>query len=411
MNEVRPYVFFFPYRGVGGVPVLFLRLAEWMATNTNHPLYLIDYADGFMAKAPKNPKIQILNYEPDKSLEVPQNSLLVFQSDLPWGLPQNLMADPTVTAFFWNCYPFNLVPVLPGSAREWMSESLFRTKLVLNSALLPAKNKCKKFLELLLKRKAIAFMDGPNVQFTEKALGVNIEGARYIPILLPATHKTSQKQLDPSKPLVAAWVGRIADFKIYSLLHTLNKISEWALEKQKPFHFKIIGDGNRMDELKNSIPKNDFLKVELYGTKSPQDMESILLNDVDIVFAMGTSALEGARLGVPTVLLDFSYGPFPSNYNFNWIHESQNYSLGSPLDLLDLNRGKSFHKLVNELIADNSQIRAKGLEYFLHHHFIDRCMNGFLEASQASEFKYIEYLGSPMSKKPGYYRVWQMIKR
>ena len=42
--------FFFPYRGVGGVPVLFLRLANYLSNMNVYNIFLIDYEDGYMAK-------------------------------------------------------------------------------------------------------------------------------------------------------------------------------------------------------------------------------------------------------------------------------------------------------------------------------------------------------------------------
>lgn len=410
LSRSRPYVFYFPYRGVGGVPVLFLRIAEWLAQNTDHPLYLIDYEDGFMAKIKKNPKIQLLVFEADLTLTIPTNAILIFQSDLPWGLPRNLILDNTVTAFFWNCYPFNLVPVLPGSGRDWMSKSLFRTKFLLNTLLLPSKIKCRLFLENLLQKNAVAFMDEPNIQFTEKALGIKIVNPALLPILLPETSEKAKTSNLTDRPLVAAWVGRLADFKIYSLIYTLKNISEWTIRSNRQFIFKVIGDGGRIDELTKALPENSKFKIELLGSKSSEALESILINDVDILFAMGTSALEGARLALPTVLLDFSYGPFPNYYKFKWVFNSRNFSLGSPLDLIDFSEGSEIDKVMDELTSKVSEIKSNCLKYFLDHHAIDKSMSKFLKMSQGSEFVYTEYLSSAFVRKPTYYKLWAFVK-
>ena len=53
------FVFCFPYRGSGGVPLLFLRLAKELSKQ-NYKITLIDYKDGFMTEnIPKKTKINI----------------------------------------------------------------------------------------------------------------------------------------------------------------------------------------------------------------------------------------------------------------------------------------------------------------------------------------------------------------
>ena len=50
MNSTKKNLyFFFPYRGVGGVPVLFLRLANYLEKLDLYNIFLIDYQDGYMA--------------------------------------------------------------------------------------------------------------------------------------------------------------------------------------------------------------------------------------------------------------------------------------------------------------------------------------------------------------------------
>ena len=47
---------------------------------------------------------------------------------------------------------------------------------------------------------------------------------------------------------------------------------------------------------------------------------------------MGTSALEGAACGIPTVLVDACHRIFPRSYKFKWLFESHEYSLGRFID-------------------------------------------------------------------------------
>ena len=46
---------------------------------------------------------------------------------------------------------------------------------------------------------------------------------------------------------------------------------------------------------------------------------------------MGTSAIEGARLGIPTILLDYSYKSINGFYKYEFIYEKEGFSLGKKL--------------------------------------------------------------------------------
>jgi len=54
--------FIFPYRGVGGVPLLFLRFAEYLTINKLANCILVDYSDGYMARNVNSQEIRIVSY-------------------------------------------------------------------------------------------------------------------------------------------------------------------------------------------------------------------------------------------------------------------------------------------------------------------------------------------------------------
>ena len=53
--------------------------------------------------------------------------------------------------------------------------------------------------------------------------------------------------------------------------------------------------------LVKDVAKLSKYKVRLIDHLEEGSLNSFLLNETDILFAMGTSALEGAKLGIPTV--------------------------------------------------------------------------------------------------------------
>src|SRR5215469_15466463 len=104
------FVFCFPYRGIGGVPVLFMRIARRLASSDEHDVSVVDFPDGAMANSIVGQKITLIPYNQDSEVVIPAYSIIVFLSLNPWAIWLNLQIPDSVRLFFWNCHPFNLVP-------------------------------------------------------------------------------------------------------------------------------------------------------------------------------------------------------------------------------------------------------------------------------------------------------------
>ena len=72
--------------------------------------------------------------------------------------------------------------------------------------------------------------------------------------------------------------------------------------------------------------ENKFFAVEFHGNLKYKNLINLLNNSVDLSFAMGTSALDSAKIGIPTVLVDYSFKKI-KNYKFRWIFDTQNFDL------------------------------------------------------------------------------------
>ena len=64
---------------------------------------------------------------------------------------------------------------------------------------------------------------------------------------------------------------------------------------------------------------------------------------------MGTAALEGAKLGIPTILLDISYKSIKSEYNYRWLYERDGKTLGDNINEIPINLLEKTHLKKNLL--------------------------------------------------------------
>lgn len=404
------YIFFFPSHAVGGIPILFLRMAAAIKQDLNCKTLVIDFQDGYMAlNRGKFGDIELIEYGVDNSITIPPNSILILQSDLPWGLPRNLNVLEDTKVFFWTCYPFNFVPVLPGKLKIWMSETPLRAKILLNTLLLPSKLKTRNFVKLLLKNSAVCFMDKANVNSVEYYLDQKVPEPIYIPVIVPSP--LNPPKLPKHNGLTMCWIGRLGDFKTFILERVLADLSETSLNKKEHIKFIIIGDSPGYDMNQLLKHQNDFFKIEHISYATPVEINEILTSRVSLLFAMGTSALEGAKLGVPTILLNFSYSQVSSEYRYKFLYESKWFNLGELITPENIHDGYTMDKVLVDLKNNYENISEKTLTYFSKNHDSRSWIPIICEKASASTLTYTQLMKSSLIEKPYFYKLWALIKK
>uniref|UniRef100_UPI0030807FD8 hypothetical protein n=1 Tax=Vibrio cholerae TaxID=666 RepID=UPI0030807FD8 len=160
------------------------------------------------------------------------------------------------------------------------------------------------------------------------------------------------------------WLGRVdRDFKVWSLISLLNILKVLNIKINCEFH--IIGEGNGLDLVKSELYPFDII---YHGNQPYEDMEKILVDQAALLCAMGTSALEGAKLGIPTILINPLYQhEFEEGCSLEcrWVYDSKGFSLGEfRLDNINPKQIKSeLNILLSEFLSDPISISKKSYEY------------------------------------------------
>lgn len=383
--------FVFPYRGVGGVPLLFLRFAEFLTKNKLANCTLVDYVDGYMAKNVKSQDIRVECYHEDLLLHIPSGAIAIFQSMTPWSIYPSLKISNDVKILFWNCYPFNLIPLFPGIRRQ-MQNSLRLSKFFHKSFLLSYYNICQKFANYLLARDALVFMDVVNARTTSKFLNIELNDPLYVPVSIAGAKNLTAVRAsknDLKKSVRVAWVGRVVDFKYFPLLHVLENLNDLVDKLGISFEITIVGSGDYESKLKKEVLRLSKIDCVLIENIDPSKLDEFLVSEVDLLFAMGTSALEGAKLGVPTILLDVAYSPVSNNYCFKWLSEQEGYTLGNLVDETEMKpNNSSLQDLLVQLQNDFYGISARTFDYFMSHHEIANSSHRLLDAAKRTTCTY-----------------------
>lgn len=409
----RDFYFCFPYRGAGGVSLLFLRLGSFLAENLGQKVTLIDYADGFMTTNLRSSKVSVLEYRDDEVIKIPDSAILVMQSNNPWSVFPGVQGSPDTTLIFWNCFPFNLVPVLPGF-REYLFRKPKCLELVLSTILRQRRQINSILVEKMHAAKSIFFMDAENLRVTEKFLRTNLREPQFLPIpTMDSDHKdVAPKGWDKDTDIHAIWIGRIADFKFHILWRVLKDAEKWCRTSKKSIVFTIVGDGPFLDQLKSSCETLKGVQVKFLSELSASELSQLLENEKqDLAFCMGTSALECARIGIPTILLDATYGPVSSNYRYRWLFQETGFNLGRILsDGESYPEGCAFDDVISQVQISTTGVSEKTRKYFDDHHSLSSVANEFVALSYNSSFRWKQFVEATVAKRDYAYLIFSKLR-
>ncbi len=398
--------FFFPYHEVSGVPMLFARMAGSLA-GAGTAVDVIDYADGYMARALSGvPGVRLRRFEDGEPVTVGSDTLLVMQSILPATIRTELRPDDRTRVLFWTLHPMNLVQsVMPFDAvRHLQMRYAWFHGLCRATVLRGLTARLRALVNAMHSRQSIAFMDGETLDVTSDRLGLALSDPLFLPVACPVPERNLCAGRGRRGPFNLGWLGRLSDFKIHILLRTLERASAHAARTRQPIVFHIIGDGPEAGRIAAGRFEHEWFSIVRPGVLIGDALSDYFIERIDLLTAMGTSALEGARLGVPTVLLDFSYGPVPASYRFGWLHETDRYTLGRVIDHRMLEPGNdSLGNLIEAVRRSPAAGSTQAYEYCRDHHALAAVGRRFAGLRESASFRWAEI--DPALRRKGVIRA------
>tara|TARA_Y100001935_G_C17311792_1_gene517195 strand:- start:4940 stop:6079 length:1140 start_codon:yes stop_codon:yes gene_type:complete len=353
---------------------------------------IIDYEDGIMSNyLQSNKSVELIEFQNGIKTKKIFDTILVMQSILPNTIRSELNIEGKTKIFFWNLYHYNLVPdFLPiDKFRKINKEYLFFKKVDYYVRFIFYK-KLKKLIQDLHSHNSICFMDYSNYIITKKFLFLDIYDPKILPICTDDTFIEKIKQNSKEHyQLRFCWVGRVEDFKTSILKYSLEKISKFSKKNKRKTTFTIIGYGKDIDKIKNEIKQHDFFSLNFKGSLYGKKLKDYLKNNVDIMMAMGTSALESGLLGIPTILLDASFFPIARCYRFRWLFQSDGSNLANFVDQINDYKGR-YH--IDEIICDfdknNFEISKKCQRYVLKNHSVKTIAKKLINCLNEAQFSF-----------------------
>ncbi|OPZ94920.1 MAG: hypothetical protein BWY74_00179 [Firmicutes bacterium ADurb.Bin419] len=255
------------------------------------------------------------------------------------------------------------------------------------------------FIDTLYVHKSLLIMDWPNVKAIYDRGGKEFKVIPYLPV--PVTNHTGLvRKSPPSNASKITYIGRGNDeWKIFPVIKLLEDMNHGSVKTS----LTIITDSNDLfiDMIQKYIPCN-IIEVEYINNLHGEKLERYLFENSFLHIAMGTSALEGAKLGIPTILIDYSKHKFPDYYKFRWIYQSEDYCLGGEIKdgVIPYDTGKSLKEMLDSISFKEgyTQESESCRKYVNNNHSIEYFVSCLEEACKQTSMTTQLYCNTKFSK-------------
>jgi len=232
-----------------------------------------------------------------------------------------------------------------------------------------------------------------------------------LPIQAETSRSSTNEKFDKNQAIRLTYVGRIEDAQTEVIKYLLLEIKK--LDGNYKVKLNIVGDGRDIELIKRCANEihNFNTSIEFMGRLSPDELEEVIINQSDICFGTGTSALESASRSVPTCLLDASFSPI-KDYGFRWIFNPSPYPLGCLLeDYPDFKGGGlSLAQLLSEYIVSPDSISMETKMWASENHSHEHASRLLINLVKNGGTKYVDLVETGLKVTHYKHMLWSQIK-
>jgi hypothetical protein len=360
--------FFFYKKGIGGVQNLYLNLIKELARK-GITVKLIYFKDSWLTNELDKFKIDYKFFDLGKNNSEDIGSFVTSEDiliDTGFGgsLFRFYKIDPYF--FFWNVYP----GALGTKAKNPIRKILLR-----------------RIIARMQRNYGLFFMDDSGVNNIKEVYNLD-QNIHYLPVPIEISQEGNalpssyfrEKISEESIPL--SYIGRAELWKVVPVKKILSRLEDIAGENNRKFHFHIITDNKEEFQKLLEITSSDKVYIEYHTGLYGEKLRDFLSHKILINFSMGSSCLESAATGIPTIILDFySFSTKVSNSigKYRWLHETSNFNLGNLIEEGQETSGHDLSAIFAELSEDYlKDISHKCYSYVCDNHSLEVVADNFL---------------------------------
>ena len=368
--------------GFGGVEILVQRFSEYLEELKIEYL-IIENPNSVLVPYLKNNRIiSIEDYQPKKTdvIFVPQFSKLQQLGDIP--------KCSDIRVFSWIVSPYDLILPFKKYSSSLIQLAGHGTSRLAMMCTSQQRYVIPRMYRAAMRMKGLGVMDGACQRSSDYfAFEESSSLVDYLPIpspLAPSLLKIDAKK-NNEKDIHIGYFGRMDKSKFSGLSSFLKTLYKTKSLKDKVY-FHIIGNGPAQDRLKALLNKLS-IKYKMYGFLDNNLAKEILHRNCTLVVAMGTSALDTAGSGIPTVIIDPCLYMGQSNQKlFRFVHQIEDYTLGEDRSFPMYQEGLfTLEEIVSQL-SKFEDISSLGIEYVKSNHNPDKIFSELVGRIKLTEF-------------------------
>jgi len=277
------------------------------------------------------------------------------------------------------------------------------------------KFRTRKLVNQLIKSKSVVFMDLYGLKSIKSEVGIDLfqnDTNLYLPIPVKSFNKKNiflTRNLNFNEVINITYVGRSSIWK----MQPLKKIITDLLDiKNSNININIITqDVNEYKRFLSNIKIPENLSVIYHNNLIGSSYREFLIKNSDLHFAMGTSALDGGILGIPTICVDYSNHAFRQDYKYLWLYDIQGFDLGHPIESKNSKKSNSMSEII-DLYKDSNSLELKKISeltfnYVNNNHEISQIVDKLLIYTRDSQSRVNTILNYTISN----FKIVSLISR
>lgn len=232
----------------------------------------------------------------------------------------------------------------------------------------------------LVEAGALTFIDRQAVDAFEEDSGLRVERPAYLPMCVPVPERPSERPALRDGVARVTYVGRPEGWKVHTATRALRDFLEAGGDRVRAT--VVTTDAERFRALMGdeSVASRVHFQTGLFGDK----LDAFLRDETDLLVAMGTASLEGAKLGVPCVLVDYTLGEIPADYRHRWFSRARENDLGTDVARREYAHGAPASELLAELRDDPGSLGRACWERARARFSVGSSVDALLGAARAS---------------------------
>lgn len=361
-------IIYHPSKYLGGTEILFSRIIDLLISKGIKNINVVDFNDGVLTSKLRNSDViyhDVINFDISALFE---NSQLIASarniSRVIYECKKNDILN--LKPMFWLLHPSELYAgyCIGSSALKRIGYKYLKLFI----KILPAFNVYKNIIQSLDVNENLWIMDGACQSESEWALGYSFRKDIVLPLITNLEQSLISYKGDSAKKF--AILSRLDDFKIHGIIKLIDDIILYnSINVTDNVAVSIIGDGPARSMLEEKY--KDKLNINFLGYVNNSDLTDLFeTGNFSILFAMGTSSLEGCSRGVPTVLLPSTDKPIINRDNiYRYLHLSKGLDLGEYINTPFESSGYiNFNEMLDYFEKNKNKLAEYSISFFEEHY-------------------------------------------